>query len=145
MTAENRQCHLSILSCAAAVSAWMKISCPDRRPLGMISPPHSLFHSFWLPLFMRSDQIPQPDDFQPALHQQVLPCPDYQDPPIHVQLWADPHHHCPPQPVRGLCVPSFPGDGYQQLSWLQTYTEFLPHVVITGLQQIISHSNPFID
>lgn len=121
MTAENRQCHLSILSCAVAVSAWMKIMCPDRRPLGMFSPHHSLFHSFWLPSFMRSDQPPRPHDFQPALHQQGLLALTYRDPPIHVQLWADPHHHCPPQPVRGLYVPCM------FLSWW-----WLPTVILTA-------------
>lgn len=77
MTAENRQGHLSRLSCAAAASAWMKLTCPDRRPLGMFSPPRSLFSLLLTPV-RSCGQTKHPSlviSSHAALHQQVPPCP----------------------------------------------------------------------
>lgn len=51
LTAENRECYLSIFSCAGEISAYENVMCPDRRPAGMLSalhPPSLLRLSFCL-------------------------------------------------------------------------------------------------
>lgn len=67
LTAKNKECYLSVFSCAGVISAYKHVMCPDSGPAGMLSPLRPGF----LTLFPR---FVLPSSHQPLLYQHPPSC-----------------------------------------------------------------------